>query len=217
MPLDASAVAKLLHEFGQRTALRGGKPYRAQAYSRAARKSTRPDEPLEQIVAEDRLREIPGVGDAVADIIAKLHKTGTHAGLEAMRKDIPAGVLELLSVPGLRPEKVLKLYSELGIASLEGLEQAARQDRLKNVKGLGAALQSMILQGIDIKRRGDGQRHLHRAAAFLQAAEANLRRSRTPASHALRLPATSVAVANWSPACRWWRKSRSSTEERRSA
>jgi hypothetical protein len=75
----------------------------------------------------------------------------------------------------------------------------------------------MILQGIDIKRRGDGQRHLHRAAAFLQAAEANLRRSRTPASHALRLPATSVAVANWSPACRWWRKSRSSTEERRSA
>ena len=36
MPLDASAVAKLLHEFGQRTALRGGNPYRARAYSRAA-------------------------------------------------------------------------------------------------------------------------------------------------------------------------------------
>jgi DNA polymerase (family X) len=101
--------------------------------------------PLEQIVAEDRLHEIPGVGDAIADIIAKLHKTGTHAGLEAMRKDIPAGVLELLSVPGLRPEKVLKLHSELGIASLEGLEQAARQDRLKNVKGLGAVLQNKIL------------------------------------------------------------------------
>jgi DNA polymerase (family X) len=43
-----------------------------------------------------------------------------------MRKDIPAGVLELLSVPGLRPEKVLKRYNELGIASLEVLEQAAR-------------------------------------------------------------------------------------------
>jgi DNA polymerase (family 10) len=47
-----------------------------------------------------------------------------------MRKDIPAGVLELLSVPGLRPEKVLKLYSELGIASLEGLEQVARYEIL---------------------------------------------------------------------------------------
>ena len=166
MPLDASAVAKLLHEFGQRTALRGGKPYRARAYSRAAENLLAQTMPLEEIVAEDRLRESLGVGAAIADIIAKLHKTGTHAGLEAMRKDIPAGVLELLSVPGVRPEKVLKLYSELGIASLEGLEQAARQDRLKTVKGLGAALQSKILQGIDVKRRGEGQRHLHRAAAM---------------------------------------------------
>ena len=146
MPLDASAVAKLLHEFGQRTALRGGEPYRARAYSRAAENLLALTMPLEQIVAEDRLRESLGVGAAIADIIAKLHKTGTHAGLEAMRKDIPVGVLELLSVPGVRPEKVLKLYSELGIASLEGLEQAARQDRLKTVKGLGAALQSKILQ-----------------------------------------------------------------------
>src|ERR1700724_2144296 len=100
-----------------------------------------------------------------------MDQTGTHAGLEAMRKDIPAGVLELLFVPGLRPEKVLKLYSELGIASLEGVERAARQDRLKNVRGLGAALQSKILQGIDIKRRGEGQRHMHRAAALLEAAK----------------------------------------------
>ena len=78
MPLDASAVAKLLHEFGQRTALRGGNPYRARAYSRAAESLLALTMPLEQIVAEDRLREIPGVGDAIADIIAKLHKTGTH-------------------------------------------------------------------------------------------------------------------------------------------
>src|ERR1700732_606423 len=81
MPLDASAVAKLLHEFSQRTALRGDKPYRARAYSRAAENLLALTMPLEQIVAEDRLREIPGVGAAIADIIAKLHKTGTHAGL----------------------------------------------------------------------------------------------------------------------------------------
>jgi DNA polymerase (family X) len=99
MPLDASAVAKLLHEFGQRTALRGGNPYRTRAYSRAAENLLALTMPLEQIVAENCLGEIPGVGDAIADIIAKLHKTGTHAGLEAMRKDIPAGVLELRSGP----------------------------------------------------------------------------------------------------------------------
>src|SRR3977135_195891 len=83
---------------------------RARAYRRAAENLLALTMPLEQIVAEDRLREIPGVGAAIADIITRLHRTGTHAGLEAMRKDIPAGVLELLSVPGLRPANVLKLY-----------------------------------------------------------------------------------------------------------
>jgi DNA polymerase (family 10) len=71
-----------------------------------------------------------------------------------MRKEIPARVLEMLSVPGLRPGKVLKLYKELGIMSLAGLEAAARADRLKGVKGLGPALQAKILQNIEIGRVG---------------------------------------------------------------
>jgi DNA polymerase (family 10) len=81
----------------------------------------------------------------------------------------------MLSIPGLRPDKVLKLYNELGIASLEDLQQAALGDRLKAVKGLGAALQAKILSGLKMRR--EGARHLHRAAALLGAAEANLRQS----------------------------------------
>jgi DNA polymerase/3'-5' exonuclease PolX len=74
--LSAPEVAKLLQEFGQRTALRGGNPYRAKAYTRAAENLLALTEPLEDLVAQDRLKEIPGVGDAIADIIAKLHKGG---------------------------------------------------------------------------------------------------------------------------------------------
>ena len=85
-----------------------------------------------------------------------------------MRKQIPAGALEMLSIPGLRPDKVLRIYNELGISSLDDLEKAAKADRLKQVKGLGAALQSKILQGIEIRRSGEGQRHLHRAAVLLE-------------------------------------------------
>ena len=70
----------------------------------------------------DRLKDIPGVGDAIADIIIKLHKTGEHPSLQAMRKEIPAGALEMLSIPGLRPDKVLKIHNELGISSLDELE-----------------------------------------------------------------------------------------------
>ena len=104
-------------------------------------------------------------------------KPGRIPGLEAMRKEVPAGVLEMLTVPGLRPEKVMKLYKELGITSLAALEEAAKADRLKGVKGLGPALQAKILQGIAIGREGEGRRHIHRAAALLESAEQRLRQS----------------------------------------
>src|SRR4030095_16909140 len=134
-------------------------------------------EPLEDLVAQDRLREIPGVGDAIADIIAKLHETGDHPSLQAMRKEFPSGALEMLGIPGLRPDKVLKIYKDLGISSLDELEKAVKEDRLKPVKGLGAALQAKILQGIEIRRKGEGQRHLHRAARLLETVQEQLRRS----------------------------------------
>jgi DNA polymerase (family 10) len=175
--LDATEVAKLLAEYGRRTALAGGNPYRAKAYLRAADSLIALAEPIDRIVAEGRLREIPGIGEAIADIITRLHRTGSHPSLERMRREIPAGVLEMLSVPGLRPDKVLKLYKQLGIASLNELEAAARQDRIKSVKGLGPALQRKVLQGLEFRTASLGSRHMHRATELIAAAEKNLRRA----------------------------------------
>ncbi|MHC4046739.1 PHP domain-containing protein [Bradyrhizobium sp. 23AC] len=176
--LDARGVASLLREYAQRTALRGGNPYRAKAYSRAADSLAALAVPLGVLIAEDRLTEIPGVGDAIADIITKLHKTGSHPSLEKLRKEIPEGVLEMLAVPGLRPEKVLRLHKDLGIGSLAELEAAAKDDRIKKAKGLGAALQTKILQNLAIAKSGEGRLHLHRAAALLAHAKDLIRKSR---------------------------------------
>jgi DNA polymerase (family X) len=176
-PLDTSEVAKLLAEYGRRRSLAGGNPYRSKAYLRAAESLAALAEPLDRIVAEGRLREIPGVGDAIADIITRLHRTGTHPSLERMRREIPEGVLEMLSVPGLRPDKVLKLHKQLGIASLTELEAAARQDRIKSMKGLGPALQRKIVQGLAIRNAALGTRHMHRAAELIASAEKNLLRA----------------------------------------
>src|SRR4051794_31300612 len=103
--------------------------------------------------------------------------TPAPMSLEKLRVEIPASVLELLTIPGLRPDKALKLHKELGIDSVEELEAAAKQDRLKPVRGLGWALQRKILQGIEIRRTSKGSRHIHRAAALLDAAKKNLARS----------------------------------------
>ena len=175
---DTQQVAKLLREYAQRTALRGGNPYRAKAYSRAADSLAALAQPLDDLIEENRLTEIPGVGDAIADIITKLHRNGTHPSLEKLRKEIPVGVLELLSVPGLRPDKALRLYKDLGITSLTELEAAAKDDRIRKAKGLGAALQTKILQNLAIARSGAGRLHLHRAAALLEHALESLRSAR---------------------------------------
>jgi DNA polymerase (family X) len=121
-----------------------------------------------------------------------------------MRTEIPAGTLELFTVPGLRPDKALKLYKELGISSVEDLERAAKQERLKDVNGLGSALQSKILQGIEIKRRGDGKRHLHRAAALLELAQA--RCALGQGFRGLHRLAISGEVASSSASYRWSRE-----------
>ena len=112
---NAQTIAGLLREFGQRTALRGGNPYRAKAYMRAAENLAALSLPLDRIIKANRLTEIPGIGDAIADIIKQMYDTGTHPVLEKMRGETPAGVLELLRLPGMRTEKILKLYKELGI------------------------------------------------------------------------------------------------------
>ncbi|WP_018319054.1 DNA polymerase/3'-5' exonuclease PolX [Bradyrhizobium sp. WSM2793] len=180
---DSRTVAKLLREYGQRTALRGGNPYRAKAYSRAADSLAALTVPLHVLIEEDRLTEIPGVGDAIAEIITKLHRTGAHPSLEKLRKEIPEGVLELLTVPGLRPDKVLRLHNDLGISSLAELETAARQDRIKKAKGLGSALQTKILQNLAIAKSGEGQFHLHRAAALLEHGKVSLQNARPDLKH----------------------------------
>src|SRR5436309_11653007 len=174
--LDAAGVAALLVELGRRTALAGDNYFRVKAYQRAADTLSAMVEPLDRVIAENRLRELSGIGETIADIITKLHRTGTHPLLERLRRDVPEGVLDMLSIPGLKPEKINILHKGLGITDLAALEAAAREDRLRNVKGLGAAVQRKILQGLKIREHGLGARHLHRADELALSAAETLRR-----------------------------------------
>jgi DNA polymerase (family X) len=175
--LDAAAVAALLVEFGRRIALAGSDYFRSRAFLRAADRIAALAEPLDRVVEEGRLRDIPGIGEAIAEIVTRLHRTGTHPSLERMRQEAPEGVLDMLSIPGLRPEQVNTIHRELGIATLSELETAAKADRLRSVKGLGAAVQRKVLQGLRIREHTQGARHLHRAAELIEAATESLEQS----------------------------------------
>ena len=100
---DDAEVARLLSEIGHRLALAGESPYKARAYQRAAENLLTLTMPLSEVIAQGRLREIPGVGAAIASVIEELRRRGTTDALERLRADTPASVLELLrTVPGHR-------------------------------------------------------------------------------------------------------------------
>lgn len=160
---DTQTVAKLLREYAQRTALRGGNPYRAKAYSRAADSLALLAIPLHVLIEEGRITDIPGVGDAIADVVTKLHRTGTHPSLGKLRKEVPPGALEKLTacVP-------TRCYASTRTSALPRSPNWMPPPRTiaKKAKGLGAALQTQILQNLTSARSGHNDLHMHRAAAL---------------------------------------------------
>ena len=171
--LDTDDVARLLREYGQRSAMRGGNPYRAKAYATAAENLSALAEPLDDVIKAGDLKSIPGIGDAIADIITTMHKTGTHPKLEEMRKEVPEALLPLLEIPRVRAEDVAKIHAE-GFKDIPSLEKALASGRLNGVKGFTPSFQKKILDGLKIRQESAGKLHIHRAENLLLEAKKRL-------------------------------------------
>ena len=175
---DANEVADLLEEIGRRAAFEGGNPYKAKAYVRAAASLRRLLRPLHEVIREGALQSIPGVGAAIARRIEILHRGTSDEALERMRRKLPAGLLELLAIPGLKPQTITKLRALLGVNSLEDLAAACNRGEVAATKGLGFALERKVLQGIAIAREGEGRLRMNQAQAVLEQTIAELKRLR---------------------------------------
>ncbi|MGD0091583.1 MAG: helix-hairpin-helix domain-containing protein [Planctomycetota bacterium] len=167
-PLDAPAVASLLTEIGQRMELTDEPPFKVRAYYAAAETLAALPTPLHELVAHRKLRDLPGVGEALAEKIARLHLTGSHPTLDFLRTQMPAGVLDFLKVSGLGPKKAALLYKDLRLSNLEELEAACRAGRLRDCKGLGEALEKKVLQGLEFLKRTHGLQLVHSAEELAQ-------------------------------------------------
>ncbi|WP_324717976.1 helix-hairpin-helix domain-containing protein [Carboxydochorda subterranea] len=144
-------------------------PFKIRAYRRIARTLLELPEPIEDVAREGRLREIPGVGDAIAGKIEEYLSTGRIGLLERLKQQIPEGVLELMAIPGIGARTARLLYEQLGVASLAELEAAARAGRIRQLKGMGQRSEAAILEGIQQWHRQAG---LHPMPYVLGPAEA---------------------------------------------
>src|SRR5689334_18231766 len=100
-------VAAALHEIGARLELtaRGPARFKARAYERAARSVEALNADIGDLVREGRLTSVPGIGDAIASVVAELVQTGQSTLLEKLRASMPPGALELAAVPGLTTKR----------------------------------------------------------------------------------------------------------------
>jgi DNA polymerase (family 10) len=155
--MDKFTVARALDEISRYIELSDSNPFKARAFEKAARAIENLDEELDDLVARGALSSVSGIGKATGAIVEEVVRTGTSQYLEELRGQYPPGIFELLRVPKLGLKKIGVLYSELGIASLDELQEAIEDGRLAKLKGFGAKTAEQILQGIEFARMRESQ------------------------------------------------------------
>jgi DNA polymerase (family 10) len=157
--MDKEQVAEILTEIGTLLELKGENPFKTRAYANAARTIEGLSEPLTKIVAENRLGEIKGVGEALTKKITELVTTGKLKYYEELKASIPPGLIEMLEIPGLGPKKIQALNQKLGVDSVGKLEAACQSGAVAGLAGFGEKTQANILEGIE-RRRTYALKHL---------------------------------------------------------
>jgi DNA polymerase (family 10) len=123
------------------------------AYRRAAEQIANLDRDINPIAQAGELRSIPGIGQAIADKITSLLNTGSFDLLDRMKAAIPAGLVEMLAIPDMGPKRVKLLWEQVGITSVDELEQAAREGKLAGLPGIGPKMEAKIIANIEVTRK----------------------------------------------------------------
>lgn len=166
--MDKDKVAEVLVEIGTLLELKGENPFKTRAYFNGARTIESLNEPLTKVVAEQRLGELKGIGEALQQKITELVETGRLKYYEELKASIAPGLVELLDIPGLGPKKIQALQKKLGVDSVAKLEAACQAGKVAELEGFGEKTQTNLLEGIERKRQYASK---HRLGDALRAAE----------------------------------------------
>ncbi|MBI4611798.1 MAG: DNA polymerase/3'-5' exonuclease PolX [Candidatus Rokubacteria bacterium] len=156
-------LAKLFYEMADLLEINGENVFRVRAYARAAQNLESHAEDIAAVAARGELEKIPGVGRDLAAKITEYLRTGAIADLEAMRKEVPRGLLALLEVRGLGPKTAKLLLDRLGIDSVEKLEQATQSGDILTVPGIREKSRENIRKAIATWKAGQVRMPLGKA------------------------------------------------------
>ena len=155
--MENLVIARVFGEIADLLEIKNENPFKIRAYRNAAETIAHTAERLADLPAAERLA-IPGIGKDLAAKITEIVETGALRYHQDLLQEFPPTVLDLLHLQGVGPKTVALLYRELGVRTLEELEQAAREGRLRAIKGMGAKKESLILKSLEERSRVTGRR-----------------------------------------------------------
>ena len=159
MSVHNEEIARIFDEMAERLALQNENPFRIRAYQRAALSVRGQRRELSDLIRQSTdageepraaLDAVPGIGADLAGKILEIVTTGRCKALERLRKQVPAGLLDLLHLPGLGPKRVQTLYTQLKVGSRRDLERAVQAQALAKVRGLGRKLNERLARELKV-------------------------------------------------------------------
>ena len=176
--MDNRAIARVLREIADLLELKNDNPFKIRAYRNGADIVANHPHEL-ALLDEAGLRQIPGIGKDLASRIREISETGDTALHRDLIAEFPATILDLLDLQGLGPKSVATLYRQLAVRTLDDLERAARDGRVRALKGMGAKKEALIIKALDERKRFAG-RHLLPASHDVAAAIVSYLQERAP-------------------------------------
>ncbi len=155
--VDKRDLIILLKNIGELLEIKGESPFKSRAYYNASNMLENLNEDIGELIDEDRLKDLKGIGDALNKKITEFYKTGRLQYYEDLKQEFPESLLDILNVPGVGPKKVGILYKQLGIKTVGELEYACIENRLVELPGFGEKTQKKILEGINQYKKYQGR------------------------------------------------------------
>ncbi len=156
--MNVREIADNLELISKLMILTGENRFKARAFENAARSIIR-IENFDELMEKDELSNIKGIGVSLNETIKELYFDNYSSVLEELKKKIPQGVMDMLSLKGLGVKKIKELITKLGIVSIGELEYACNENRLTILKGFGKKTQDNILKSIKIFKKREKVLH----------------------------------------------------------
>ena len=178
--MENREVAKILRETAQLLEIDGAIIGRYRSYEKAAELLYNIHERVEDLAKDDKkLRELPGIGENMAEHIREILKTGDYSLRRKLLKKYPPTLLDVLQLQSLGPKKVAFLRSAFNIATVEDVEKLAREEKLRDLPGFGEKSEQNILKACEFFKKSTGRFLLDRATEEAEKLSAYIRNCET--------------------------------------